>query len=78
MKYNHTDLKALIPTITHLIVRTEDKELLAVWQEFGKKFEEHDEYSKPAEFALTVVQVLKWFSGIAIAAVTLAKLFNII
>ena len=55
MKYNHNDLKVLIPMITHLIRKTENEELMDVWKDFGHKFEIHDEYTKPAETALMFV-----------------------
>ncbi|MCH1611720.1 MAG: hypothetical protein L7S72_00340 [Flavobacteriales bacterium] len=78
MKYNHNDLKVLIPMITHLIKKTEDDELISLWKDFGHKFEVHDEYTKPAEAALMFVMVFKWAAGIAVGVLGGLKLLNII
>lgn len=78
MKYNHNDLKVLIPMITHLIRKTENEELMDVWKDFGYKFDIHDEYTKPAETALMFVMVFKWAAGIAVAVLGGLKLLNLI
>ena len=78
MKYDHTDLKALIPMITHLIIKTGDEELISLWKDFGHKFEVHDEYTKPAEAALMFVMVFKWVAGIAVGVLGGLKLLNIL
>lgn len=78
MRYNHNDLKILMPMITHLIRKTKNEELMDIWKDFGHKFEIHDEYTKPAEAALMFVMVFKWAMGIGVGVLGGLKLLNII